>query len=462
MPRSTSILALLFAFALLLARPPSLAAQNGGPGVGEPVAFVDAEGIARGSITVVEVTDPFEDFHPDYPPEAGSRVVAVTIAFDADAGDRFDVTPFAIVLQDSEGFLWNQGSVFFADDMLIPELTSQTLAPGSRITGVVGFVLPETAEPARVFYQPESSRLIALAELSDTAPPRLGEASELVDSNGGTGTVTVTEIVDPFTDFDPAYPPPDGTRFIALTLVYENPGEGRFDIEPFGLLLRDTAGYLWNPASLFRPTESVVVPDLSSDQLAPGDRRSGVIGFAVPEGVAPGGLYLSPQSGLLLQLAALGDEAGTGAAAPAAAPAASPEAAIAAPAEAVVDEPCVALATWMEATRGRIEETGAMSVEDAALEDLEALRGHGGRYGALAGEQAAAAVPADAAAVNQALVATLRAYESAIEQILTADDPGKETALELTEGVNTFNAAGERLHEIEAEIARLAGGCGLA
>lgn len=454
MPRFTSFLALLVGMTLALASPMASRAQGDRPAVGEAVPYVDAEGTPRGSITVTEIADPFEGFNPDYPPDAGNRLVAVTVAFDADAGDRFDVGPSDIVLQDSDGFLWNPGSVFFAEDMLIPELSSQTLAPGSRITGVVGFVLPDGTEPARVFYQPESSRLLTLAELTDAAPPAPGAAVDLTDANGGTGQVTVSEFVDPFTAFDPAYPPPDGTRFVALTLAYENTGEGRFDVEPYGLLLRDGNGNLWNTASLYRPAEGVVVPDLSSDQLAPGDRISGVVGFAVPEGVAPAGLYLSPTSGQLLVLADLGEAAAGTEATPAVAVADDETATAAA-------EPCLILDSWLAATRERVSRAAAMSVEAAALEDLPLLQEHIAAYAALADEQSAGQPPAQAEAVNKALVATLRGYGASIDRILTAGDAGKDTAVELTEGMNGFNAAGQRLNEIETELGRLASDCGL-
>ena len=61
----------------------------------------------------------------------------------------------------------------------------------------------------------------------------------------------------------------------------------------------------------------------------------------------------------------------------------------------------------------------------------------------------------------RALAATLQAYSDAIDQILTANDPDKDVAFELTEGMNTFNDAGSRLNEIEAELDRIAGECGL-
>ena len=105
------------------------------------VPVTDEEGADVGSITVTEVIDPFTDFDPAYPPEAGGRYVAVRVAFDADAGNRFEISPYTIVLQDDAGFIWNQASMPLVDDALIPELSSQTLAPGSRVTGLVGLEL---------------------------------------------------------------------------------------------------------------------------------------------------------------------------------------------------------------------------------------------------------------------------------------------------------------------------------
>src|SRR5687767_11261504 len=96
-----ALLALFFACALLISGIPvgtisRAAAQE--DGVAVPVT--DEEGAAVGSITVSEVIDPFTDFDPAYPPEEGGRYVAVNVAFDADAGNRFDISPYTIVLQD--------------------------------------------------------------------------------------------------------------------------------------------------------------------------------------------------------------------------------------------------------------------------------------------------------------------------------------------------------------------------
>jgi ABC-type transporter Mla subunit MlaD len=102
-----------------------------------------------------------------------------------------------------------------------------------------------------------------------------------------------------------------------------------------------------------------------------------------------------------------------------------------------------------------------MSLEDATLEDLESLAEHVDEYAAIAEAQLADQAPPEAEAAAKVLVATLQAYSDSIDQILGANEPGKDVALELAEGMNTFNDAGSRLNEIEAELDRIAAECGL-
>ena len=64
-------------------------------------------------------------------------------------------------------------------------------------------------------------------------------------------------------------------------------------------------------------------------------------------------------------------------------------------------------------------------------------------------------------ALAKALAATFQAYSDAVDQILGANDPGKDVTVELTEGMNTFNDAGSRLNDIEAELNTIAADCGL-
>jgi hypothetical protein len=454
-----ALLALFFACTLLISGfPLGSASQVAAQDEAAAVPVTDEEGADVGSITVTEVIDPFTDFDPAYPPEEGGRYVAVNVAFDADAGNRFEISPYMIVLQDDAGFLWNQASMPLPDDALIPELSSQTLGPGSRVTSVVGFVVPEGSEPARVLYQPESSRLILLLNLTGEEPPALGQSVSIVDSEGGSGSVTVSEVVDPFEDVDPSQTPPEGGRFVMVTLVYENTSDGRFFVEPYGLLLRDEDGNLWNATSVTRLEETELVPDLTSAQLAPGDRLSGAVVFVVPEGTGLAGIYTSPVGGQLLQLADLesGSDDGAGAASDA-----TGDESEGTPAASAATAACADLEQWLAGARERIQRAGEMSLEDATLEDLDSLAEHVDEYAAMAEAQLAEQAPPEAEAAAKALAATLQAYSDSIDQILSANDPGKDVALELTEGMNTFNDAGSRINDIEAELNTIAEECGL-
>jgi hypothetical protein len=453
-----ALLALFLACTLLISGfPLGSAFQAAAQDEGAAVPVTDEEGADVGSITVAEVIDPFTDFDPAYPPEEGGRYVAVNVAFDADAGNRFEISPYTIVLQDDAGFLWNQASMPLMDDALIPELSSQTLAPGSRVTGLVGFVVPEGSEPARVLYQPESSRLIPLLNLTGEEPPALGESGSIVDSEGGSGSVTVSEVVDPFEDVDPGQTPPEGGRFVMVTLVYENTSDDRFFVEPYGLLLRDENGNLWSATSVTRLEETELIPDITSAQLAPGDRLSGAVVFVVPEGTGLAGIYTSPVSGQLLQLADLengSDDAGATADA-------ADDQLQGTPVASGATGACADLEQWLADARERIERAGEMSLEDVTLEDLDALAEHVDEYAAMAEAQLAEQAPPEAEAAAKALAATLQAYSDSIDQILSANDPGKDVAIELAEGMNAFNDAGSRLNEIEAELNRIAAECGL-
>ncbi|MDQ3413224.1 MAG: DUF4352 domain-containing protein, partial [Chloroflexota bacterium] len=137
---------LAITLALLTAAPLGPSAQAQAPDLGAAIPFVDSEGNELGSIAVTDIDDPATGLDPDFPAEADSRYVVLTVVFEAATDQRFDIDPFAIVVQDTEGALWSRTSVRLAEDAVVPELGGQALAPGSRISGVVGFALPDAAE----------------------------------------------------------------------------------------------------------------------------------------------------------------------------------------------------------------------------------------------------------------------------------------------------------------------------
>lgn len=463
---------------------PVVAQGEGAAGLGTPMTVPGADGAPIGSITITDVTDPFTDFNPDYPPEAGTRYVMVNVAFEADTGQRFDIDPWSIVLQDDAGFLWTQASVTLPDDALIPPLYSQTLAPGSRINGAIGFKIPDGREPARVLYQPQSSQFRVLVDLLGQPVPVLGEAVPITDAAGGMGAVTVIAINDPQSDLDPSQAPPEGGRFVQAILTYENSSDGAFTIEPYGLLLQDANGNLWYSTYVTRSNPPQTIPDMASVDLAPGDRLTGSITFGVPAGVPVTGLFAAPVSGQLVQLVQLNavEAPGSSQTAPSAssiatpmaiegakaeapateavaeAPSASTESEVA-PTEVATDE-CAAIAAWSVATRTRLERASELNAQDVALEDPETLANHAAEYGELALAQSSEPIPPEAQAVNKALVATLNAHQAAIEGLLNADESTDDADEAVSETLATLSAAGTRLAQIDAQRANVEVSCG--
>lgn len=471
MRRMPSILSLLLGFVLLFSQVlPTLAqvdTQEGSAsaGIGSPVPVTNDAGEVVGSVTIADVIDPFTDTNPDYPAEPGQRFVAVRAIFDADAGARFDIAPWSIVIQDQNGTLWDTSSLILPDDALVPELSSQTLAPDSRVSGLIGFQLPEGMTPARVYFQPVSSRLVLLAELVATTLPPIGTAVPYTDSEGGTGQVTVREIVDPFTSVDPSYPVPDGSRYVYAALTFENTSDGAFHTDSYALLLQDANGDLWSPEYVTRTGDTLIIPDLSWTQLAPGDRLTGAVVFAVPTGAQLTGLYSSPTGEQLLPLAAAsgsGTSPDTTAIEVASTPDAitaqepsTPEPALETPVPDVAADPCTELQEWLLAGTDRI--LAAQGLADDALNatDSATLSEISAQFAQMADDEERIAVPLTGEASEKALVATLRALSVATADAAAAVDSGGDA----TESQDLVSRAQDRLAAIQGQMAVVTGNC---
>jgi hypothetical protein len=271
-------LAAVLAASLIVA--PGASAQDGPPAVGSEVTFVDDEGVAHGAITVQEVADPFTDFDPAYPPQDGTRYVMLTVSFDANTDQSFDTSPYYVKLRDTNGNLINSTTIYRPEGQSLPDLQPQTLAPGNRVSGVIGFVVPEAAEVDDVLYQPGSYRFITLADLMPGAGPLPGTPVAWTATDGSSTTIT-TNITDPFTEFAPGWVPAEGTRALVLFVVFENTGEQWYRADPSAFYLRDVDGHLLGRGSVGRPPESPLA-DLEYQPMNPGDRISGVVPFTIP------------------------------------------------------------------------------------------------------------------------------------------------------------------------------------
>jgi hypothetical protein len=132
----------------------------------EVIPFTIPETGGEGEIVITGLEDPFEEFVEGRDPQAGTRYVLLEVTIENTGNVGLDISPGSFVVHDADGYLWTYSGLPREPDVPVPDLASQQLAPGSRVSGVVGFVLPEDVEIAAIVYQPISSRLITLYEVA--------------------------------------------------------------------------------------------------------------------------------------------------------------------------------------------------------------------------------------------------------------------------------------------------------
>ncbi|CAA9585482.1 MAG: hypothetical protein AVDCRST_MAG19-4526 [uncultured Thermomicrobiales bacterium] len=144
-----------------------------------------------------------------------------------------------------------------------------------------------------------------------------------VDEDGNElARVTVDEIVDPVADAPDGVAPADGERLVLVPLTVENTGEEDLPLDPVTFLLRDEGGFLYGLDDDLQDAlaEDAATPAAGGDDatespfeagdLAPGEEREGVIGFAVREEAELAQVIFVPETGRLLILANLEEEDG--------------------------------------------------------------------------------------------------------------------------------------------------------
>ena len=297
-----SLAACLLLFPTLLAGLAGAVLAQGG-GVGTDVTYVDEEGVARGTVTVRELGDPFTGADPARPPADGMRYVGLVVAFTAADDQTLEAQPYQVVLHDADGYIYTPSSVPRPADVTMPELQGQTMAPGNRISGFIGYSVPADAVLDEVLFVPHTYRAIGLADLRGAVGPAAATDVPFVSQDGSQALITVT-VADPFTEFDPASPAEAGTRFVGLTAAFDNTGELPFDARPDELYLRAADGTLYRTAYVPRPAD-VIYPVLEGQIMAPGNRVSGFVGYMVPEASAIVGVDYWPSSERRVEIADL-------------------------------------------------------------------------------------------------------------------------------------------------------------
>jgi hypothetical protein len=425
---------LLAALLVALGMSIGVAAQEDAPLLGSPVSYVGADGVELGTITVTDVLDPFTGFPEGSEPEPGSKYVVLHLTFEGSLEGGFEVLYYRVWARDTAGALWEPGFPAVPDVYPVGELSSGEIGPGDRVSGYVGYVIPDDVSVDDVFFSPEDGVFLRVADLLASESPAVGTPVTMAEtSEGAVGIGTVRAIDDPYKGFDKDRPPVDGARFVMATISFESTGDSPFAVEPQGIVLRDVNGNLWARFDV-TPAKKPKIPVLASAGLATGDVKTGRVSFQVPANVALDGLYYQ-SGGRFFQLADLG--AGT-----------PPIAA-----------DCEGVEAWLTATLARLDRATEMSLEDAALDDPQGLEPHRAEYAELAVAQAADPVPATAQPINDLIVSALDAYATALGMIATADPESEDIALVIVEAVNTFNGAGTSIGDARTQITQLATTC---
>jgi len=342
--KRTTVVGLLVALLMAPGLMVGVVAQDGAPLLGSPVAYVGADGVELGTITVTDVLDPFTGFPEGSAPEPGSKYVVVHLTFEGSLEGGFEVLYYRVWAHDTSGVLWEPGFPAVPDVYPVGELSSGEIGPGDRVSGYVGYVVPDDVSVDEVFFSPEDGVFLTVADVLASETPVVGTPVTMAGtSEGSVGVGTVKAVDDPYKGYDKDRPPVDGARFVMATISFESTGDSPFAVEPQGVVLRDVNGSLWARFDV-TPAKKPKIPELAGVDLAAGNVKTGRVSYQVPANVALEGLYYQ-SGGRFFQLADLA--AGT--------PAAATD--------------CQGVEAWLTATLERLDRATEMSLEDAAFED---------------------------------------------------------------------------------------------
>ncbi len=393
------------------------------PVLGATVTIIGQDGGEIGQITTQDLVDPFQNYDPNAPPQRGSHFVVLTVTISNTGSRPMEVDPNAFALIDTDGFVYDGGSLYLPSDSSIQLLEYQNdLAPGTEISGSVGFQALNGATLTAVVYIPQSGRLITLAGLGATLPAQGTPVHVRGNDGSDVADVTVTTITDPFTDYDAGSPPQRGNHYVLVTLTITNTGVRPLEVNPGAYYLVDADGFLMRSTSVYRDTS--LLPDLQYGELAPGDSVSGAVGFEVLNGVTLTGVVYAPQSDRMLTIADL-----TMAPSAVATPAVPP----ATPAAVETGE-CAGLEAWWNATIQRFQQAQGiisnLGLDNPDTVDVDAVRQAAESFSTFAEDQAAEPTPPAAQEFNDALVSYLQQIGEGLSSFAGALESG-DTAMQL-------------------------------
>jgi len=330
-------------------------------------------------------------------------MVLVTITLEGTGAQPFSFNPSSFTLVDDAGYLVYGVYTLIPEELGIPLLETQDVAPGATVTGSLAFQAFTSATLSAVMYWPQSDRAVTLARLGSAPPPAGTTVPVLANDGSEMAQITVRDIQDPFEGYDPNSSPQRGNHYVLVTVTVENTGVRATRVDPNAFSLLDSEGFLTRPSSVNRGED----PPLNleyTDPLAPGDNATGAVAFEVLSGTTLTSAQYMPSSDRFIEVAALGAAAGIETPAGATPIAADPDANGAASA-ATGDGDCAGSDEWSTGTVERFTTAGGIvggvqPLEEQTVDGAPAIRQAAADIAALAAEQESSAPPPAATEFN--------------------------------------------------------------
>jgi hypothetical protein len=249
------------------------------PDIGDTVSISNLDGDEIGTVTLEEIVDPFEEFEERAQP--GLRFLSIELTIENTGEDDFEISTRNIGVVDEVGSIFTGVAVTRTDSA--DELEETTLEAGDEITGSLAVGFPEGGEIAQIIWFVETGILPVIYNAADPVPP--GDTVMLstadYENYEDVAELTVDELVDPLEDVETG----SDQRAIGATISIENAGEEPFAPEPASFFLGTTDGIFWSPDPSIERSDDAIdeLPDLTDEEIEPGDQTTGFVGFLIPE-----------------------------------------------------------------------------------------------------------------------------------------------------------------------------------
>ena len=466
--RRVLTLAILVALTLGILIPGIAQAQSGTPttettgafGVplGTATTIVGPDGAPIGTITVSNITDPFTGFDSSSAPQRGYHYALAEVTISNTGSAPMEVYPNYIMGIDNEGFVTQQAFIGYTDATVIPLESTDALAAGASVTGVVPYQLFGSTTLDRIVYAPTFDLQITALDLR-AAPVVAGTPVTIMDTSGAPmAEVTVNGVTDPFTGYESSSAPQRGSRYILLDVTVTNTGASVLSTSPSDFWVVDADGFVLS--STFASRIDLTLPDFDYLDLNPGESQQGALVYEVFAGVPPAQVSWGDGYTSLNVVADL--SAGTGTAQPVSQPPAATEGAgeptapalptTAATTAAVTSSAdCAGLVDWGLDLLDRItrasELTASFQTADISTVTAAQVTDIATQLRAMGDEQAASNPPAAAAELNTIMVDQFYyPLADAVDDIAAAVAEGNMatamTAMQTAQGLTSVFADG--------------------